>query len=193
MENALQLEAWRDLYVMLGTSSAALLGLLYVVTSLHLEEIVNDFGYRRRARSNSLYLILTLIEAAFILAPQPMWSLGAELALVNCCGLVLTIRNIAFISKDWGAARRAGFAIRRAIAFNAGFLSGLAGGAALAQGSKWGMYLLTASYVTLLVSVALNAWAIMLGVGQSEKAAKSITRKRAGRKSQRENRDGPQT
>ena len=42
MENAHLPEAWRDLYVMLGTSSAALIGLLYVVTSLHLDEIVSQ-------------------------------------------------------------------------------------------------------------------------------------------------------
>jgi len=177
MENAHQLEAWRDLFVMLGTSSAALIGLLYVVTSLHLDEIVNNSGYRRRARTNSFYLIITLIEAALVLTPQPMWFLGAALAAVNCYGLVLAIRNVILIVKDWSGARRGGFAIHRAIVFNACFVAGIVGGVALVQGSKWGMHLLTTSCVTLLVSVALNAWAIMLGVGQSEKAAKPSTRK----------------
>ena len=36
METVHQLEGWRDLYVMLGTSAAALIGLLFVATSLHL-------------------------------------------------------------------------------------------------------------------------------------------------------------
>ena len=49
----------------------------------------------------------------------------------------------------------------------------------LVQGAKWGMYLATASYVTLLVSVALNAWAIMLGVGQAEEGAKARLKRRA--------------
>jgi hypothetical protein len=176
MQSAPQLEAWRDLYVMLGTSSAALLGLLYVVTSLHLDEIVNDVGYRRRARSNSYYLIITLVEAALVLTPQPIWSLGATLALVNGYGLTLAIRNTVFIVKDWGAARRAGFAIHRTVVFNACFLTGLAGSMALVQGANWDMHAVTASYVVLLVSVALNAWAIMLGVGESKKATKSKRR-----------------
>ena len=49
MGNVHQPELWRDLYVMLGTSSAALIGLLLVVTSLHLDEIVNkaDIYYFR--------------------------------------------------------------------------------------------------------------------------------------------------
>jgi len=37
MENVYQPELWRDAYVMLGTAAAALIGLLFVVTSLHLE------------------------------------------------------------------------------------------------------------------------------------------------------------
>ena len=69
MEAAYQPELWRDLYVMLGTSSGALIGLLFVVTSLHLEEIVNNTAYRIRARSNSIFLIITLVEAALILRP----------------------------------------------------------------------------------------------------------------------------
>src|SRR5262249_9922252 len=42
-------EAWHELYVMLGTSSAALIGLLFVATSLHLREIANQDIYRLRA------------------------------------------------------------------------------------------------------------------------------------------------
>ena len=42
MESAEPIQVWHDLYVMLGTSSAALLGLIFVATSLHLDEIVNN-------------------------------------------------------------------------------------------------------------------------------------------------------
>ncbi|HEX3708452.1 MAG TPA: hypothetical protein VHV56_01045 [Pseudolabrys sp.] len=180
MENPILPDHWHDLYVMLGTSSAALLGLLFVVTSLHLEEIVNNVGYRRRARSNSYYLIITLVEGALVLTPQPIWSLGAALALVNGYGLTLAIRNAVFIFKDWGVAKRAGFAIHRSVVFNACFLIGLAGGVALVKGANWGMHAVTISNVALLVSVALNAWAIMLGVGESEKSTKSNMSKRRG-------------
>jgi hypothetical protein len=57
---------------MLGTSSAALLGLLYVVTSLHLDEIIGNPGYRVRARSNSIFLPVSLVEASLVLTPLPM-------------------------------------------------------------------------------------------------------------------------
>jgi len=172
MESSHQLEAWRDLYVMLGTSSAALIGLLYVVTSLHLDEIVNNLGYRRHARCNSVYLIMTLVEAALILTPQPTWLLGVELAALNTYGLLIPIRNMTFIYKHRSSAMLGGFAIHRSIVFLFGFLVGIAGGISLAVDAKWGLYLITASYVSLLVFVSLNAWAIMLGVGTAEATVK---------------------
>jgi hypothetical protein len=55
MGKAYQPELWRDLYVMLGTSSAALIGLLFIVTSLHLNEIANNPVLRRRANHRTIY------------------------------------------------------------------------------------------------------------------------------------------
>jgi hypothetical protein len=49
----------------------------------------------------------------------------------------------------------------------------IAGGACLIEGLNWGLYLVTASYVALLAIVAMNAWSIMLGIGQDEKQAKA--------------------
>ncbi len=173
---AYQPEVWRDLYVMLGTSSAALLGLLFVVTSLHLDDIVNNPGYRQRARSNSIYLIMTLVEAALILTPQPMRWLGVELTALNLFGLHIPIKNLFFIYRNRMSAQIAGFAIYRSYVFVASFLIGIAGGVGLASHAEWGLYLVSASYLSLLVSVSLNSWSIMLGVGEMGRKEKTSRR-----------------
>jgi hypothetical protein len=80
-------------------------------------------------------------------------------------------------------SKRGGMALYRATTFMLGFLLGLAGAVYLIAGSILGMYLVTASYVTLLVGVALNAWSIMLGVGQAEASEKK--QKPAARKARR--------
>ena len=168
METAYQPELWRDLYVMLGTSSAALIGLLFVVTSLHLDEIIKNSGYRVRARSNSIFLVITLVEAALILTPQPMAHLGLELTAINVFGWSFPVRNsYRYYYKERELGKRGGMTISRAAVFHAGFLLGIAGGLCLIARSHWGMYLVTASYVTLLASVSMNAWSIMLGAGQA--------------------------
>jgi hypothetical protein len=180
MDAAYQPELWRDLYVMLGTSSAALIGLLYVVTSLHLDEIVNNEAYRIRARSNSIFLIITLVEAALILTPQPAMALGAELILLNLFGWSFPVRNTyRFLYKDRDLSKRGGLRRSRAAAFHGSFLLGVAGGIGVIEGLQLGLYLATASYVGLLVTITMNAWSIMLGIGQDEKLAKARPKKRA--------------
>ena len=43
---------------------------------------------------------------------------------------------------------------------------GMVGGAMIAAGLGWGIYLVTAGHVLLLVAVIDNAWSIMVGVGR---------------------------
>ncbi len=48
--------------MVLGTSAAALVGLLFIATSLHLKEIVNNGVLQRRAFNNTCYLLLVLVK-----------------------------------------------------------------------------------------------------------------------------------
>ena len=174
MENAYQPELWRDAYVMLGTAAAALIGLLFVVMSIHLDEISNNRVYRIRARNNLFYLFVMVVEATLILIPQPMRVLGIEIAAINVCLLMLHGRNLytfAYRNRDVGSS--GGFQAYTALRFIAGDFLAIAGGVLLIESSNWGLYFITASYVVFLGSVILNAWLIMLGVGQSGKAAKT--------------------
>ncbi len=54
--------SWRDLHVMLAKSSTALIGLLFVATSLHLADIANEEVFRLRAEFTTLFLVSTLLE-----------------------------------------------------------------------------------------------------------------------------------
>jgi uncharacterized membrane protein len=87
------IDAWHDLYVMLGTSSAALLGLLFVATSIHLGEVVSNLGFRVRSYNQTVYLLILLVVAVLILVPQPLPFLGAELMVLNLVGLWIFIRT----------------------------------------------------------------------------------------------------
>ena len=59
------IDAWHDLYVMFGTSSAALIGLLFIATSIHLGEVVSNPGFRVRSYNQTLYL-LVLVGKQFL-------------------------------------------------------------------------------------------------------------------------------
>ena len=83
MEFTNKLELWHDLFVMIGSSAGALVGLLFVVISLHIGKISERTDYNMRAtiegaRNNTIHLLTVLDEAAVVLTPQPMSFLGAE-------------------------------------------------------------------------------------------------------------------
>jgi hypothetical protein len=166
MANVYQVELWRDMFVVLGSSAAALIGLLFIATSLHLNEIVNNPISHRRAFNNTCYLLIILVETLLLLIPQPMPVVGTELIVINLFGLWLPLKVISTLVKDKEGYRRAGGQIHRGSIFFTSFLLGIAGGATLTERLNWGLYLVTASCIILLVMVVFGAWSIMVGVGQ---------------------------
>ena len=110
------IDAWHDLYVMLGTSSAALIGLLFIATSIHLGEVVSNPGFRVRSYNQTLYLLTLLVEAIFILVPQPVSLLGAELMALNLVGPWIALStSYTFIYKHRDDRHRGGMKMSRAI------------------------------------------------------------------------------
>ena len=164
------IEAWHDLYVMLGTSSAALIGLLFIATSLHLGEVVSNPAFRVRSYNQTLYLLTLLVAAVLILVPQPVPILGAELVVLNLAGLWFPISTYYNFFYKQDNRHRGGMKMSRFIPYGGSHLLGIVGGIALIQRSHWGMYIVTVSYTILLVAVVLGAWSTMLGVEQRQLA-----------------------
>jgi hypothetical protein len=172
MDIAYTPEMWRDLYVMLGTSSAALIGLLFVASSLHLDEIMEDQTIRFRARYNTLHLLTLLVEAVAILTPQPMPILGVELIAINLVGIRVPFTIVYKYHYKPRLITAGGITVFRSLPYFVAYSFGIAGGVALVERSNWGLYPVTVSYVILLVAIVLNAWGVLLGAGQMEKAGK---------------------
>ncbi|HXZ22512.1 MAG TPA: hypothetical protein VEH78_07085 [Pseudolabrys sp.] len=164
--------SWNELYLMLGTSSAALIGLLFVATSLHLAEIANEEIYRLRAQYTTLILLSTLMQATAILMPQSMKILGFELLVINLLGLSFPITLLSKAVKIPGARGRGGFSVRRATVFIVGYAIGITGAGAVATGREWGMHGVTVSYALLLFISIWNGWMIMQGIGRGERLRK---------------------
>src|SRR5205807_1190365 len=148
--------------------SAALIGLLFVAATLHIREIVNNPMFKIRVQNSTLILVGTLIQAAVILTPQPQRILGVELLILNLWGLWFPI-SLTYTALVKPPARRGGYSIFRGMFFIAGFALGITGSVALIAGTGWGLYLVTAAYVSSLIATIWNAWVMMLGIGQSER------------------------
>jgi hypothetical protein len=73
MADNYQPEVWRDLFVMIGTSAASLVGLLFIVTSLHINPVRDRPDYNmsatiHAARNNTFHLLTALVTTALVLA-----------------------------------------------------------------------------------------------------------------------------
>jgi hypothetical protein len=110
MEIPHQPELWQNVFVVLGSSSAALIGLLFIATSLHLKEVVNNPVFYSRAFNHTRFLLIILVDALLVLIPQPMFVLGAELVAINVLGLCLPLKFVYII---FGTTKAIVAAVRR--------------------------------------------------------------------------------
>jgi hypothetical protein len=80
MDAAYDPAAWHDFGVALVSASAALLGLVFVVVSIHLRAVVDDPVLRRRAEIMLGLLATTFAASAALVIPgQSREALGIEL------------------------------------------------------------------------------------------------------------------
>ena len=170
MEAAYLPDQWRELFEMIGAASAGLVGLLFVVVTLHFDRIAERSDDNMRvtmqgARFNMYHLLTVLVEAAAVLTPQPALFLGAELIALNLFGLRLPITIIArYFDKNITISDRGGFPTVLIATIIAAYLLGAAGGAILIGHRAWRLYLVTVSCLAKLVRSVLTAWMLMFGV-----------------------------
>jgi modulator of FtsH protease len=108
VDSAYDPAAWHDFGVALVGASAALLGLVFVVVSLHLGPVVDDPVLRRRAEIMLGLLATTLAASAALLIPgQSREALGIELMAIALTYISLSglatfhaTRSVQGVSRD---------------------------------------------------------------------------------------------
>lgn len=155
---------------MIGTSAGALVGLLFIVMSLHLEKISKRTDYNMRAtidgaRYNTIHLLAVLVEAAVVLTPQPPSFVGAELIAINVFGLRgPLIFTYMYFDKNITISPRGGFPTSLILTIIAAYLLGVAGGVAVFMKLDWSLYLVAACCIMKIVRSVLTAWMLMFGM-----------------------------
>jgi hypothetical protein len=107
-----QLHAWHEFYFMLGTSAAALTGLMFVVVSINPARMRNAPPERTRAFTTPTMVFFTtaLVVSALILVPDlPTHPLAALLAALGVSGVVYMLwvrahqhwRDAKLDREDW--------------------------------------------------------------------------------------------
>jgi hypothetical protein len=161
-------EAWNDLFLMIGTSAGALVGLLFVVMSLHLDRVSELPDHNMRVtmegtRNNAYHLLTVLVEAAVLLAPQPLSFMAIELIAINLFGLRLPFTIIRrYVGQRITISERGGFPTGLIVTIIVAYALGIAGGALVFVQPNWGLYVVAVSCMTKVVRSVLTAWMFML-------------------------------
>ena len=163
-----QPELWREFFTAFATSTAALVGLLFVANSLHLDKLKNDPLLHRRARGVSLVMMLLFVQAMAILAPQDHTLLGAEI-----CALNLMMVYFPFSAALMMRRRNVPLPITRIGPGIICPLAGVVGGAFLMMNWRWSLHIVAASNVLALFVLVANAWSMMLGAWRTDLLKKS--------------------
>ena len=62
-------ELWQEFFAVLATAAAALVGLFFVVSSLHLDRFANDRVLQRSAQNIAIVMMLLFLQALTVLVP----------------------------------------------------------------------------------------------------------------------------
>src|SRR5438132_10295396 len=98
-----QVAGWHDFYIVVGTASATLVGLLFVGLSLHLQIVVSALEVRSLARVTLANFGAVLVVALFMVIPQGPSAAGSQLVGAGVVSLVVAAPSLvgAVRSGDW--------------------------------------------------------------------------------------------
>jgi modulator of FtsH protease len=164
MDAAYDPAAWHDFGVALVSATAALLGLVFVVVSLHLKAVVNDSVLRRRAEITLGLFATALVASAVLLIPgQSRQALGFELMPIALVYIGFsTLTTIAATRSQRGVSRD-----RLARFFFGELSAGLifVGGLGLVIHALGGAYLVAAGIIAGVLTSMLATWILFAGLG----------------------------
>jgi hypothetical protein len=164
-----EVAGWHDFYILAGTGSATLVGLLFVGLSLHLQIVITASEVRSLARVTLANFGAVLFVALFMVIPQDASAAGSQLIGAGIVSLVVAAPSLvgAVRSREWSFQMSLMQRARVSLRFGLSCLSYLAIIAAgillLASLSAAFSALLIATIVLLVVSLR-NTWDLLVTV-----------------------------
>jgi hypothetical protein len=160
---------WHDFYILAGTASATLVGLLFVGLSLHLRVVVVVSEVRSLARITLANFGCVLFVALFLVVPQAQLATAFQLIGAGIVSLVVTVPSLV-PGGVRGRRLRMTFMQRARIVlrFSLSILSYLAiivAGVLLASSSSSAFTVLMISVIVLLVISLRDTWDLLVTVG----------------------------
>ena len=159
------IDGWHDFYVLIGTASATLVGLLFVSLSLNAEAISKKTNADLRALAEqtfATFLFVLLFAVIFLIPNQDHLGLGLPLLCIGGIGLFSTVSH--FLStrhsepRQWG---RGGIA-NRFIVPTVCYIVLLIIAVTVLLGQTGSLYWLVPVMILMVLTSSFNAWNLLL-------------------------------
>jgi hypothetical protein len=167
-----EVSSWHDFYILAGTASATLVGLLFVGLSLHLRIVVTASEVRSLARVTLANFGAVLFVALFMVIPQDAGNAGFQLIGAGIISLVVASPSLvaAGRSREWSFKMSTMQRVRVILRFGVSAVSYLAiivAGVLLLSSPSWAFAILVVATVVLLIVSLRNTWDLLVTVADA--------------------------
>jgi len=166
-----QLHAWHEFYLLVGTSAAALTGLLFVVISIGPEIVAtrSSGGVRAFVTPTIVHFAAVLVVSALMLMPHVLPAIVAGLLLLGGLGALAYLLSTG-AHKQWriGKLDREDWICYIGLPLLS-YLLVIAAAAAIWLRSAHGTVVLAAAMILLLVIGIRNAWDLVIWMARQRK------------------------
>jgi hypothetical protein len=163
MDFAQLLDGWHDFYLLVGTASATLVGLLFLALTLNVEILRRDeFGTTRlhARRAFSCFINLLVVSGVLLIPDQSHTGAGVPLAMIGGISLLSTVRRLVPIH---GAAQSEGIGemFRHSGLILIGILALMVLGICIWAGWDEALNWMPGVVLTLLGAASQGAWELL--------------------------------
>jgi hypothetical protein len=163
---------WHDFYLLAGTASATLVGLLFVGLSLHLRIVVTSSEVRSLARVTLANFGAVLFVALFMVIPEGQSAAASQLIGAGIVSLVVALPSLIAVGRprEWTFEMSPMQRVRVALRFGVSAVSYLAiivAGILLLSSPSSAFTGLLISTVLLLVVSLRNTWDLLVTVADA--------------------------
>lgn len=161
---------WHDFYIVAGTASATLVGLLFVGLALHLRIVVANSEVRSLARVTLANFGAVLFVALFMVIPETQSAAGSQLIGAGVVSLVITAPSLVAVGRARGQTLlmrrrdRARLVLRFGLS-SVSYLAIIVAGVLLLSSLTSAFTWLVIATVLLLVVSLRNTWDLLVTVG----------------------------
>jgi modulator of FtsH protease len=155
-------DQWRDFFVMVGSSSAALTGLIFVALSLNVSVVTQDVTHRYRAIDTLSGMVGVLVICALaLMGGQSHVAVGIEWFVVAGISAAVYVRGYFRAARGGGNVEL--LLGRRVVVLGVLYLFQLVGAALLVADHVAGLYIAAVGMVAALAFMISAAWLLVIG------------------------------